>query len=364
MPLENRKQTRMPSDSTHCPLITTTCLGLTIIPCKKLLKEYPPVYLSKMKATLFAEAKKKFHCPQGEITISRWATNSHLDEHIDSTQLSSIKIETGASVYTYDDSDTRCTAKNTDTRVWYVNFADPQLFGFYDGSLFAQDEIQTLEHPMLASAAVFLDTEKIASMPPLTVEHNVPTPYLIEQVPYWIQVNTKPVLDNGAVASIYGYRFSEADEATIRKGITLCNESIPHNIIAMSAPAGRSGTYTTKDIAFILRTALTSFTAAALRSKIIHGKSEEVTFQKVIIHTGNWGSGAFGGNRELLTLLQVISASLAGTDTIVFHGVSDLILCAVKATLAEMVAANVHSVAGVIAFVATKHYAWGTGDGN
>ena len=34
---------------------------------------------------------------------------------------------------------------------FYVNFADLNLFGFYDGSLFAQDEIMTLEHPILCS---------------------------------------------------------------------------------------------------------------------------------------------------------------------------------------------------------------------
>jgi hypothetical protein len=34
---------------------------------------------------------------------------------------------------------------------WHVNFADMNLFGFYGGSLFAQDEIQVAEHPILAS---------------------------------------------------------------------------------------------------------------------------------------------------------------------------------------------------------------------
>jgi hypothetical protein len=34
---------------------------------------------------------------------------------------------------------------------WHINFADFNLFGFYGGSLFAQDEIQVAEHPILAS---------------------------------------------------------------------------------------------------------------------------------------------------------------------------------------------------------------------
>ncbi len=34
---------------------------------------------------------------------------------------------------------------------WYVNFADSRLFGFYEGHLFAQDEMQVMEHPCLGS---------------------------------------------------------------------------------------------------------------------------------------------------------------------------------------------------------------------
>lgn len=30
---------------------------------------------------------------------------------------------------------------------WYVNFADRNLFGYYGGTLLAQDELQVLEHP-------------------------------------------------------------------------------------------------------------------------------------------------------------------------------------------------------------------------
>jgi len=32
---------------------------------------------------------------------------------------------------------------------WYVNFADPRLFTAYGSGLFAQDEIQAAEHPIL-----------------------------------------------------------------------------------------------------------------------------------------------------------------------------------------------------------------------
>jgi hypothetical protein len=37
---------------------------------------------------------------------------------------------------------------------WHLNFADSQLFGYYGSSLFAQDEMQVAEHPVLASMAI------------------------------------------------------------------------------------------------------------------------------------------------------------------------------------------------------------------
>jgi Poly (ADP-ribose) glycohydrolase (PARG) len=39
----------------------------------------------------------------------------------------------------------------------------------------------------------------------------------------------------------------------------------------------------------------------------------------VAVHTGYWGCGAFGGNRVLMALLQVLAAGSAGLDQLVFH---------------------------------------------
>jgi hypothetical protein len=37
------------------------------------------------------------------------------------------------------------------------------------------------------------------------------------------------------------------------------------------------------------------------------------------VHTGYWGCGAFGGNRTLMALLQVLAARMAGLDRLIFH---------------------------------------------
>ena len=45
--------------------------------------------------------------------------------------------------------------------------------------------------------------------------------------------------------------------------------------------------------------------------------------KKIIIHTGNWGCGAFGGNVELHTMLQIIAAVSAGVDEMIYHAVDE-----------------------------------------
>jgi hypothetical protein len=44
-----------------------------------------------------------------------------------------------------------------------MNFADPYLFGYGEGSLLAQDELQIVEHPILASLARAIETASTVS---------------------------------------------------------------------------------------------------------------------------------------------------------------------------------------------------------
>ena len=38
-----------------------------------------------------------------------------------------------------------------------------------------------------------------------------------------------------------------------------------------------------------------------------------------MVHSGFWGCGAFGGNRILMAMLQILAAGMAGVDRLVFH---------------------------------------------
>ena len=62
---------------------------------------------------------------------------------------------------------------------WYLNFAHYDLFCAYGGALFAQDEMQVVEHPALASLRHALLDEGIK---PLCVEHGDATPAGVETV--------------------------------------------------------------------------------------------------------------------------------------------------------------------------------------
>jgi len=44
---------------------------------------------------------------------------------------------------------------------WYINFADGDLFAYYGTGLFAQDEMQVAEHPVLASIHTWMTYEPL-----------------------------------------------------------------------------------------------------------------------------------------------------------------------------------------------------------
>ena len=94
---------------------------------------------------------------------------------------------------------------------WFMNYADPVLFTAAEGTLFAQDEIQTLEMPLLAAFKRYINSNHIGGFAPYTSYCGNPTPYLFKNVPYWIKVETRPLLRNGTRGHSLSYtRWSQA----------------------------------------------------------------------------------------------------------------------------------------------------------
>ena len=118
---------------------------------------------------------------------------------------------------------------------------------------------------------------------------------------------------------LYGNAFSRCkDFAVIESAVTYCKPVTYSNIICIEAPTGGYGTYDMKDLDYVFYCAYTAFVAARIESEI-GWKQNEKDKIKVVIHTGNWGTGAYGGNKELMSLLQMLAADFAGVDALVYH---------------------------------------------
>lgn len=243
---------------------------------------------------------------------------------------------------------------------WHVNFADPVLFAAYGSPLFAQDEIQVAEHPALGALCEALHD---GSSHAWTVEGGSPTPVLVTGVERRCHVATEADPAQGRPIPLYGNSFSRADEATVNKATTRIDPPTITNIIAMAATTG-SGTYSDVEIAYTLVTAQTAFAAAVQESQRFAGPGKQV-----IVHTGFWGCGAFGGHRTLMTTLQTIAAEMAGVDRIVFHtgmpGGEESINSARKLIgwdLAE--GSDTIEIRELIQRIVNLGFVWGVGDGN
>lgn len=177
---------------------------------------------------------------------------------------------------------------------WTANFADPHLFGFCEGGLLAQNELQVAEHPGMYHLKKYLDGQPSFS----TINGNQIA--LISGVQRLGQLN------------MYGNGFAPADQTAIASKITQFPMPRTSNIFAFAAPrpgtAGQPYDYQhLKDY----------FDRAFLAFKTIKEKygTEQ---RKVMIHTGNWGAGAFGNDAKVAALIQLAAARAAGVDVIYY----------------------------------------------
>jgi len=239
------------------------------------------------------------------------------------------------------------------TTEWHLNFADPYLFFAYGAGAFAQDEIQVAEHPILASLLEGLTAEPQAGLSPLTEEAGAPTPILIRGAERWCAIDTDP--DLAMPHGIYGRRFGKAKPEAIRQAVTRLDVSYRTNLLAMAAPTG-AGRYTRQQVQLILETAFTGF--AAVRAESGDGR--------VSVHTGHWGTGAFGGNRVLMALLQVLAAQLGQVDALVYHSLDSEGVAAYDqgASLAARLLQASPRVADAVGGILEIGFSWGTSDGN
>jgi hypothetical protein len=318
-------------------------LGQGELEAARLWARFPPRVANLAKRQLLDLAGGVARVPRGRLRVARYACG-RLPATCHDLAPTLHSVEGG---FAYE-------AEAAGDCAWYVNFADQHLFFAYGSPAFAQDEIQVAEHPILGSLREALLAEQLAGIPPLTTERERPTPILVRGAERWCAIDLDP--DLAMPYGIYGRRLQQASQGALEQAVQRLDTGQCSNLIAMAAPQGQ-GRYTAAQIAFVLETAWVGFRAARLESD---------ADCRVVVHSGHWGTGAFGGDKVLMAALQILAAHLARVDTLVYHSLGPDGVAAfdegrrVAARLLEASKLTSELVQGATEL----GFAWGTSDGN
>ncbi|CAG8645797.1 8573_t:CDS:2, partial [Cetraspora pellucida] len=251
-----------------------------------LVREKPPIWYCENKKIVYNMA-----CPNGAdsfhgtLKYTHWTQfdlpksfNVEEKNAIGGGRKGKLEIEVLNDIFDYSPPD------DDNTVVWYINFADLNVFGYYGGSLFAQDEMQCLEHPVLCSLRDKLCTIQDGSQARTrmtTSGKSFATPVLVRGVERRAFIKTDRNEAEGRPYGLYGNQFAISNENTVKLATTVFDERLdsrgkPYysNIIAMEAPKYGSGSYTNSTIRMILETAYSGFLAARFESLVETGVLE------------------------------------------------------------------------------------------
>lgn len=312
------------------------CLEKLEMECGALMSAHPPVLRHPHKQFAFDLCRAAGYQPSGNLNYSRWRPGPlpevlPVDEGL---------VQSHDGFYDY--------ASSSDS-AWHVNFADPRLFVAYGSGLLAQDEIQVLEHPVLGSLRQALIAKRYEAT---TEDSSGPTPVLVQNAERVCAIDTRP--SEISPKGLYGNRFQAASLEAVRAALKVFAQPTRTNLIAIAAPLG-SGRYSRQQIDRILTTAFTGFRAAKL-----------VSAATVEIHTGFWGCGAFGGNRTLMVMLQLLAARMAQVPSVVFHlgSVSERPAFDEGRQTVQRLTKTTTSVDDLLKKIVEMRFPWGTSDGN
>lgn len=298
-----------------------------------LWRDHPPRFKNERKREL---VERVMAPTDGTIHVSRWTGS--LPEKADPVTEPEVEIAERAFDYPPD---------APGMVRWHLNFADAELFGYYAGSLLAQDELQVLEHPILGSVRELLVALGGEPLPRTRDAAGRATPILVRGAPRSLAFD--------ASGGLYGNAFARADPDRIAAATTYLDPPTLSNIVAIEAPPGGHGAYLRATIEDILHTAVVGFAACR----------EASAPSAVTVHTGGWGTGAFGGDKVLMALLQLCAARLAGMDRLVFHTLTsrrpfDTALGMVD----ELPWGAGVPIGNLVEAVHARGFVWGVSDGN
>lgn len=331
-------------------------IGRATVDAAALVAEFPPRLGHRNKRALYEKA-----CPPGArhggaITVSRWPQPALPSDARWTTAPTTLELR--EDVFAYDPPIRGAAHAVVE---WHLNFAHTILFVAYGGPLFAQDEMQVAEHPALGSVREWLTSESLPGLRAVTREGGKATPVLLRGVERRCAVATDADVDEDRPYGLYGAAFGRARVEAVLRATRVIDPPTITNLVAMEAPSGASGRYTGAQIRDVLATAHAGFRAARLESAIAAGPEA-----RVAIHTGHWGTGAYGGDRVLMAMVQLLAAKAAGVDRMVFHtyDAAGAAPCREAAARLEGLAAAGASVDEVLTAIEREGFVWGTSDGN
>ncbi len=313
----------------------------------RLLIDHPP-HINQPNKKLVQEICESSGFPiQGESRYARWPAQS-----LPKVVPIGSQFNVRGGVFSYQ------PCEDPGTVVWHVNFADPTLFVAYDSSLMAQDELMVAEHPSLGSIREALYA---LGFDAVTVEADgTPTPVTITGVQRRCSINLEPDESAGRPVGLYGNAFARASKEQVRTATRAVAPPTLSNILAMAAPSCGFGNYTRTDMLDVLTTAYTAFLATRTESSRLAGNPTTT-----IVHTGFWGCGAFGGDRQLMTILQSLAGALAGVgiEFWTFDDAGSTIANAGRLCY-DNVLSRCGTVDGFLDALEKIGFSWGESDGN
>lgn len=245
-------------------------------PAAELVRRHPPVLRNENKQLLFAIACPPGTVHAGEVDYSRWPelplSSPRAMDPTDAARL--VDVRDGH----YDYRPVLDPGVGVE---WHVNFADPNLFYAYGTALFAQDEIQVAEHPILGSLREALVAE---GRPTTTIENGRPTPVLVMGAERRVRIETARGTGSGGPSWLYGIAFARATANAVREATTRVDPPTISNLIAIAAPYGGRGRYQREEIGRAIGAAYSGFRAAVLESRRTAGSDA-----RVAIHSGFLG---------------------------------------------------------------------------
>jgi len=270
-----------------------------------------PIRLHPKKRIVYEKAYPENRVLKGCLLVSRY-------EAVPLSPLCTVdtEFEMREDVFNY----VPCPSRDVPVVEWWLNFADSNLFVAYGGALFAQDEMQVAEHPSLAHLKEKLEEDGNLLLPKTRVDGRG-TPILIRNIERCCSVAVDANAEEGRPRGLYGNVFSRSPDSVINTATIVLDPPTITNMIAMASLSGGSGTYTWEQIVDLYTTAYTAFKAAQVESRMSCNNEAAMgpVIPYVVIHTGNWGCGAFGGNRPLMAILQLLAAKSAGINKLVYH---------------------------------------------